>query len=292
MTEPPVPVAPQALARLVRDAEAAFSGRLAFAFWQFGTGSSYLHRADEAVRAASLIKLPLLVQALSEVAAGRLSLGTRYPLRAADQVAGNGVLRHLEPGLEPSLRDLLTLMIVLSDNTATNLVIDLLGQTAVNDFLQQLGLGQTQLVGKLQLPAAQQTDAQRRGESNRTCAADVLGLLLRLERGELLPPAETELAKGILQRQQYTEALARYLPTDPELHAPHVMVASKSGCLRGLWHDAGLVYAANGRPLYALVVLTEDAADRSYAWEQEGMLCIARLSRAVFDLTRAELDAG
>jgi len=101
-------------------------------------------------------------------------------------------------------------------------------------------------------------------------------------RGELLPPPETELALSILKQQQLTEALARYLPTDPDLDAPYVQVVSKSGCLRGVWHDAGIVFSG-GEPLYALVVMTRGSADRRFHPEQEGVLLIAEVSRRVYE---------
>lgn len=237
--------------------------------------------------AVSLIKLPLLVHALSEVARRRLDLDRRYLLKSADHVGGAGILHVLEPGLEPTLHDLLTLMIVVSDNTATNLVIDILGLGATNAFIQALGMAQTKLVGKLQLPEERLNEVQRRGERNRTCAADILGLLTRLERRDLLPDELTRTALAILKKQQFTEALSRYLPTDADIHPEPVVVASKSGCLRGLWHDAGLVYDVHGTPLYALVVMTEGSTDLSYSFEQEGMMLIAELSRSIYDLFKA-----
>jgi len=261
----------------------AFSGEVALAFYNFETGETYTHNATQTMCAASLIKLPLLVQTLTEVARGRLELNTRIPLKAEDRVGGAGILHALEPGLEPTVRDLLTLMIIVSDNMATNLVIDLLGLTEVNSFMQNLGLSQTKLVGKLQLPEDKQNEAQRRGERNATCAADILGLLLRLENRDFLPDNLTDVALDILKKQQFTEALVRYLPTDSELHDPHIVVASKSACLRGLWHDAGIVYDAQGKPFYSLVMMTEGSEDRSYSWEQEGMMLIARLSREIYD---------
>ena len=230
---------------------------------------------------ASLIKLPLLLTALEGVAGGTLDLNERIPVGRRDQVGGSGVLRTLRPGLGPTLHDLLTLMIVVSDNTATNLVIDRVGQGAVNTFCQQHGLYETGLVGKLQLPETEQNEAQRRGERNHTCAADVLGLFLGLVRGDLLPPKETEQALSILKQQQYTEAFARYLPTDPELDTPSVQVASKSGCLRGVWHDAGIVFQ-DDKPLYALVVMTEGSKDQRFHPEQEGVMLIAEVSGRVY----------
>jgi beta-lactamase class A len=261
-----------------------FSGQAGVALYRFRDGLSYHYRAEAVMPAASLIKLPILVAALQQVALGRLQLEGRYPLRQADKVSGNGVLQYLSPGLSPTLADLLTLMIIVSDNTATNLVIDAVGEEAINRCCAALGLGGTALVGKLQLPPARQNERQRRGERNHTCAQDMLTLLVRLERGELLPPPQRALALSILKRQLYTEALARYLPTDLELTPDGVSVASKSGCLRGVWHDAGLVYAADGRPLYALVVMTEQSRDRSFGWEHEGMMLIAAVSREVYAL--------
>ena len=273
----------EVLERLTRPLIKAFSGEVSLAYHSFETGEIYTYNATQTMRAASLIKLPLLIQALTEVARGNLELGQHIPLKAEDQVGGAGILHTLKPGLEPTLHDLLTLMIIVSDNTATNLVIDLLGLDAANRFIQNLGLAQTKLAGQLQLPEEKQTAAQRRGERNTSCAADIVGLLLRLENRDLLPDKLTTLALNILRKQQFTEALARYLPIDRELHNPHVVVASKSGCLRRLWHDAGLVYSAEGSPLYSLVVMTEGSADRSYSWEQEGMMLIAELSREIYD---------
>jgi len=208
---------------------AGFSGAVSVAYGRLDRPESYTYRGAEPTLSASLIKLPILLAALEQVSRKKLDLGERVPLGTRDQVAGSGILKALQPGLEPTLHDLLTLMTVVSDNTATNIVIERVGQGVVNTFCQQGGFSGTRLVGKLQLPESGQNEAQRRGERNTTCAADILGLLMGLARGDLLPPPETALALSILKQQQYTEALARYLPTDPELDTPHVEFASKSG---------------------------------------------------------------
>ena len=260
----------------------AFSGEVSVAFGRLDRPETYTYHATETMPSASLIKLPILLAALERVARGELNLDERVPLQTGDQVGGTGVLKALQPGLEPTLRDLLTLMVIVSDNTATNMVIGRVGQGTVNTFCQQHGFSDTALVGKLQLPESKQNEAQRRGERNRTCAADTLGLLMGLVRGDLLPPPETVLALSVLKQQQLTEALARYLPTDPDLDAPYVEVASKSGCLRGVWHDAGVVFR-DGNPLYALVVMTRGSADERFHPEQEGALLIAEVSKRVYE---------
>jgi beta-lactamase class A len=265
-----------------------FSGQVAVAFQRFSDGSSYLYNAGQTVRSASLIKVPILTCTLEKVARGELSLEQRYELKADEMVGGTGVLLALQQGLQVTLHDLLTLMIIVSDNTATNMLIDIVGQDAINTYLQQLGLSQTKLVGKLQLPDHQQNEAQRRGARNSTCAADMLGLLVRLEYRDLLPEDLTKVALDILKRQQFTEALPRYLPTDAGLFDDYVTVASKGGCLRGLWHDAGIIYDRHYTPLYALVVMTDGSADESFSWEQEGMMLIANVSRAVYGVARGK----
>ncbi len=264
-----------------------FSGEVSVAFSSFSGADTYAYRADEPMPAASLIKLPVLLSVLEQVAAGELRLDERLELTAQDHVSGSGVLQHLQPGLTPTLHDLLTLMMIVSDNTATNLLIERVGLEAINLWCRQNGLYGTRLIGKLQLPEPERNEAQRRGERNLTCAADVLGLLMGLARGDLLPPAETELALSILKRQVFTEALARYLPTDAELDAPHLEVASKSGCLQGVWHDAGIVFQ-DGKPLYALAVLTSGSADRRFHVEQEGVMLIAEVSRRIYELVKPD----
>jgi beta-lactamase class A len=265
-----------------------FSGQVAIAFQRFSDGSSYLCNAGQTMRSASLIKVPMLTCALEKVARGELSLEQRYELKTDEVAGGAGLLQMLQPGLQLTLFDLLTFMIIVSDNTATNMTIDIVGQDAINAYMQGLGLSQTKLIGKLQLPESKQNEAQRRGERNSTCAADMLGLLMRLEQRELLPDHLTKVALDILKHQQFTEAMSRYLPRDAELFDEYVTVASKSGCLRGLWHDAGIVYDKTYNPLYALVVMTDGSADESYSWEQEGMMLIANISRAVYNFVRAD----
>lgn len=207
--------------------------------------------------AASTVKVPLLVQALGEAQAGRLDLSARVTVTAGDRVPGSGVLHELDPGLALTWRDVLTLMIVVSDNTATNLVIDRLGEGAVNAWLAERGLTHTHLVGRLQLPPERQNGAQRRGERNRTAARDQVRLLGRLARGELLDPVHTELALSILARQQFRDLLGRHVPrgADGELL---YRVASKSGELRGVHHDVGVLFTP--RPL-VVALLSQGGTD-------------------------------
>ena len=195
---------------------------------------------DQVFPAASTIKVPLLLLALELIQSGQLHLNERFTLNPEDRVGGAGVLHELGTGLQPSLQDLLTLMIVVSDNTATNKVIDLLGSAAVNAWLDAQGCPQTRLIGKLQLPPVLQNAAQQRGERNRTTPAEQQRLLLALWRGERLDAERRRLALSILGRQQYRDILARSLPVDKH-GAPMYAAHTKSGELLGVHHDVGLL---------------------------------------------------
>ncbi len=257
----------------------SFSGQVSVAFYDFRNQQSYAHDSSQPMRSASLIKVPLLLCALQQ----GIPLEKRFKLSQDDKVPGAGVLQTLDADLELTLHDLLTLMIIVSDNTATNKVIDIVGLETINAYIQELGLTQTRLIGKLQLPEHKQTPEQKKGLRNHTSAQDMLNLLVRLEQRQLLPEKETRVALDILKKQQFTEAMSRYLPRDAEISEHYVVVASKSGSLRGLWHDAGIVYDQANKPLYALVVMTDGSADESYSWEQEGMMLIANISKALFN---------
>lgn len=201
--------------------------------------------------AASVIKVPILVTTLRAVERGALTLDERVPVPHAAAVGGSGVLRELPSVEELSLRDLVTLMIVVSDNTATNLVIDVLGGCEpVNALLRDAGLTGTRLERKLM-----DDSARARGEHNVTTAADVAGLLTALVRGELLDEPATGTALGVLGRQQVRDRLPRRLPAG-------VHVAHKTGELEGLRHDAGVLYLgpAGDRPVVA-AVLTQGFTD-------------------------------
>ena len=231
--------------------------------------------ADRPFPAASTIKVPLLVLALEWAQGGRLDLAERVPLTVQDQVPGAGVLHELGPGLALSWLDVLTLMIIVSDNTATNLVIGRLGVETVNAWLEARGLAHTRLIGPLQLPPHLQNEAQRRGERNRTSARDQATLLRRLADGELLDEAHTAQALDILGRQQLRDLIGRGVPqTAPgELLYP---VASKSGELRGVHHDVGLL--GTPRPLI-VALLSEGGEDPREHPENRDVL---RLSGALW----------
>ncbi|MEN9818116.1 MAG: hypothetical protein RLZ32_1996 [Gemmatimonadota bacterium] len=191
----------------------------------------------------SAIKIPILVELFRQAEAGRIQLEERVPVRSADQVGGTGVAQWFGDGTSLlSWRDLATLMIVLSDNTATNLLIDRLGMASVNATMAALGAGDVRLQRLMIRPLS-----SARGEENLATPAGALTVLERLHRCALpMSRARCDDLRRILEHPK-DGALPASVPAG-------VRVAWKPGSVEGVETAWGIV-ALPGRP-YALAVMT------------------------------------
>jgi beta-lactamase class A len=211
---------------LINDLLATTAGYWAVSVKDFVSGRAYSVNGNQAFNAASVIKLPILIELYRQADAGRLRLEDRLELPEAEKVPGSGVLKELGAGLALSLRDLAVLMVVLSDNTATNLLIDTVGIEAVNRALTALGCRHSHLRRKLFHPLP--------GVTNEVAADDMILLLEHLYRETAASPEACREMLAILGRQQYREKIPRYLPKS-------VAVAHKTGEVSGVTHDVGIV---------------------------------------------------
>lgn len=227
---------------------ARWGGALGAAVHDLGTGERAEVAAGRPFTSASVIKVPLLAALLAGAEAGDWSLDDRLPVGPEARVGGSGVLKDLADVPDLTLRDLATLMIVLSDNTATNLLIDLVGFAAVNAWCARHGLRGTVLARRM-LDA----EARARGDENLTTAGDMAALFTGLVRGDLLGERSASFALDVLARQQVADRLPRHLPDGARL-------AHKTGELPGVRHDAGVVLP-EGRAPIVVVVLTEGVTD-------------------------------
>jgi len=240
------------LAKQLQQMAADFDGVMGIAVKDLGTGETFFANADTVFPQASSIKIPILLELFHQAQAGTLKLDERVDVKKAQMAAGSGVLLHFSDGGSAlSLRDLAVLMIVLSDNTATNILIDRVGMQNVNDNLRRLGLTQTRLQ-RIMLDV----EAQRASRENLSTPREMVLLLEMLDAGKTLDPKSTQAALEILKYSKNT-ALRRGLPAG-------VALASKPGGIGGVACESGIVYLA-GKP-YAISVMTtfekdSDAAD-------------------------------
>ena len=211
----------------------AFPGKVGFYFRRLnGDGAPALHNPDLPLIAASVIKIPIMVTALRDAAAGRLDLDETVEIRPEMKMPSCGALTYLHDGLRVTVLDLITLMIILSDNTATNLLIDRLTPGHVNDTMDELGIPGICLRRRLFEPAL-----SARGIQNTITARGVGTLLERMYAGTLLGREADARMIGILLNQRLNGKLPFYL------HGEGVKCAHKTGEDDGITHDAGIVYA-------------------------------------------------
>lgn len=214
-------------------------------------GREYVYQSSP-MRSASMIKVFLLATAMERVQQGTLSLDQTLTLHSSDKVGGAGVIAGYASGTELPLDTVLRFMITESDNTATNMVIDLLGMDAINEYVQRNGYHDTILQRKMM-----DFDAVAAGRENYTSAADLGHFFVKLYNRSCVTPELDDVMLGYLAGQTDTECFPAALPG--------VMIAHKTGELGGLYDDGGIIYQ-EGKP-FIMVGMTENYSSRSTAIE-------------------------
>jgi beta-lactamase class A len=227
---------------------ASYDGVLGIFVKDLTSGEAFAVNADAVFPQASSIKIPILVELMRQAETGKLNLDERVEIHRPALVGGSGVLQFFaEGGSAISLRDLAVLMVVLSDNSATNLIIDRVGMQNVNSMLAGLGLNKTLLARKMIDVAAEQADRE-----NRSTPRQMAALLESLNSGNLLDAEHTKIALEILE-----------YPKDSPIRAglpPEIAVAEKPGSLNGAQCDSGIVFL-KGRPYVISVMTTFNSVD-------------------------------
>jgi beta-lactamase class A len=186
----------------------AYSGKWTYALTDLGSGEHIGFDEDDVMPTASLIKVPVLVSLYQAVHEGSINLTDRIRYADEHRCLGSGVLIHLTPGVEMAVRDAAVLMIIISDNVATNMMIDLVGLEQVNVTMRRLGLNKTTLFQRLGDTKAG-LDARKMSVST---AREMARLLELIARHEAVSPEASEDMLRIMRRQDYRHELSRLLP--------------------------------------------------------------------------------
>ncbi|MEH7389532.1 serine hydrolase [Bacillus sp. JJ1474] len=195
--------------------------------------------------AASLIKIPILIEGFRQCEDGLLDLHEYLPAFPSKRVGGAGVIQALSADLKLKVIDLMALMIIVSDNSATNLVIDRLGMNEINQCIKALNLQSTELNRKMM-----DFEAIKIGMDNYTTPNDMVTCLKVIDQHRFLSKENSEKAFGILEKQQFKNKLSESI----DLEA--MQVANKTGELPGVEHDCAII-KYGGKTIYAAVLIDQ-----------------------------------
>lgn len=211
-------------------------GNIGFYCRDTATGQEISYHADRPVEAASVIKLSVMMEAFRQREAGLLDWTRPLLIRPEDKLPSCGALTYLHDGLTLPVGDLVTLMIILSDNTATNLLIDLLGISSIQRTIDRLGLSQTKLNRKLFMP-----ELARQGIKNYVSAGDSARIMEMLLKEALISAEASREMLTLLKQQRLNGKMPFYL------HSNGISCAHKTGEDDGITHDVGIIYADTPR---------------------------------------------
>jgi len=284
------------LERLVAEVD----GSVGVAAWPVGKPDQAIGvNMDELYPTASTFKIPLLYTLYQRSDSGEIDLSKRVTIEESDRVPGSGVLQDLDPGLSPTIRDLAVLMTVVSDNQATDLLYNIVGVAQIHASLDSLQLTRTRIpmntrallfdyVGldasnpehtydeairrmradEFNYEGAAWSDKEGSG-NDLTTPREMTTLCDAIEQGVGLSAAARDGIIDIMKRQKFNERIPAGVPENIE-------IAHKTGSIKGVRNDAGIVYAPNGP--YVIGVFSKNLAD-----EKAGVACLAELSRVVWE---------
>jgi beta-lactamase class A len=256
---------------------AAHKGKVGLFAKNLRTGATVAINADAEVQTASVIKLAIMLETFCQVEAGKHRLDERLTLTKENQVPGSGVLTLMQPGLQPSLLDAVTLMIDISDNTATNLVLDDMGIPAVNERLQVMGLKRTHLFRKVFMPySGPVADQDRKFGLGRTTPREMAVVMESVWRCDLGDKRLCSQMLSILHNQFYRESIPRYLE-EIDSSEGESTIGNKSGAVDGVRNDVALIETNEG-PI-VISVFTWDNQDNSWTVDNTAELLIAHIAR-------------
>ena len=282
----------------IKDAISRIEGTVGVSARHLETGREIRHNADDVFFTASTLKVPVLVELYRQADRGIVDLKQRVELTDGMRVPGSGILKEMEAGLNPTLHDLAMLMIIISDNTATDILYNLVGGDNLNNAMRELGLHNTRIPMTVRqlLFSVVGLDPENPEHTYERCAerlfneayvhdaagydpdrsdvsspGDMCRLLELMYSGDILSSASRDGALYILKRQQLRTVIPYALPVG-------TTVAHKTGFYLGVRADAGIVFSPTGP--YTIAIMAKHVTSRD---RMVFDLSLAALSRAVYD---------
>jgi len=255
----------------------AHKGKVAVAVKNLKTGESFQYHADEPMPTASLIKFPVMVETYRQAAEKKVDLGQMITLKKGDKVPGSGILtNHFSEGASFPLRDAVHLMIVYSDNTATNLVLDAIGIKATAETMEKMGYPNTKIHSKVFKGSTTTVfpDRSKQFGLGSTTAAEMVRLCEALWKKELVDTASSDAMLAHMRACDDKDKFPRFLP-------PGTKIAFKTGSVDASKTAAGIIECPGG-PV-AVCVLTNDNADRRWVTDNAGNRLCADVALAVYE---------
>ncbi|GAC1618388.1 MAG: hypothetical protein NVS9B13_06240 [Candidatus Acidiferrum sp.] len=269
------------LEKKLKEVAFAHHDKVAFYAKNLTTGETVSLDSARPVQTAFVIKLPLMLQVFAQVKLKKLHLSAPAVLTKENQVPGSGVLSLMDPGLTLSLKDVVTLVMTLSDNTATNMVIDAAGLQPTNEMLARMGLKNTYFYKKVY----KQSDTplppdQKFFGLGKTTAQEMARVMESIYRCDLGDRVLCRQMITIMRNQQYRDMLPRYIEQDDtseELSA----IADKIGALDDVRNEVALLYTKRGPIIIS--IFTYQNEDKSWTPENKAEILIGRLARIMVD---------
>lgn len=284
------PAAQESLQTQLNSIAAKHHGKVALFAENFKTSDTAVIDPDQPVPTASVIKLTILLEAIDQVRNGRASLDEKIVLNKDNQVEGSGMLGLMDAPLTLTLKDVLTLMIVVSDNTATNLMIDRFGLDKINEHTRELGLKDTYLYKKVfKTPVPPVPADQPKFGLGKTTPREMATVIEKIGLCQLGTMAHPSVASDtalcdvmltMLRDQFYRDGIPRYIEGLDSSESGSA-IANKTGAVDAVRSDVGLIASKNG--LIVISAFTYENADHSYSSDDEGDVTIAKLSRAIVE---------
>jgi beta-lactamase class A len=259
----------------------AHKGKVAVAVKNLETGESFAYRGDEPMVTASLIKFPIMVEAYRQASEKKVDLDKPITLKAADKVGGSGILTaNFSEGASFPLKDLIHVMIVHSDNTATNLVLEEIGIGSTARTMEAMGYPNTKAHSKIfKRETSVFPERSKQFGIGSTTANEMVRLSEALYKKELVSPEASEAMFKHMAACDDKDKFSRFLP-------PGTKVAFKTGSLDAAKTMAGIMITPGG-PV-AVCVLTDQNEDKRWVTDNAGTRLCADVAKAAFDHFQAK----